>query len=155
MLQIDDLHAYYGAPTRSTMADPPFARGHPSLLRVAATLGAVDFLLGEAVRFTPPGLGAPRLLGVFADPDDEVFCVGGTLAKYTAAGAEAMVVSATPGQSGQIRDARAAGSPCWQTTVPAGAVRSRATQRIASSSRSDKPANRRTVPSGWSPGNAR
>jgi LmbE family N-acetylglucosaminyl deacetylase len=46
-----------------------------------------------------------RLLGVFAHPDDEVFCAGGTLARYTASGAEAMVVSATRGEAGQIRDA--------------------------------------------------
>jgi LmbE family N-acetylglucosaminyl deacetylase len=53
---------------------------------------------------TPP----PRILGVFAHPDDESFCAGGTLAKYAAAGAEIMVVSATRGDAGQIRDARAA-----------------------------------------------
>ncbi|MEX2620965.1 MAG: PIG-L family deacetylase [Egibacteraceae bacterium] len=47
----------------------------------------------------------PRVLGVFAHPDDEVFCAGGTLAHYTAQGAEAMVVSATRGEAGQIRDA--------------------------------------------------
>jgi LmbE family N-acetylglucosaminyl deacetylase len=56
--------------------------------------------------------GAPtdrlRILGVFAHPDDEVFVAGGTLAKYTARGAEAMVLSATRGQAGQIRDASAA-----------------------------------------------
>src|SRR5690349_458211 len=52
--------------------------------------------------------GPPRILGVFAHPDDESFCAGGTLAKYVAAGAEAMVVSATRGDAGQIRDARAA-----------------------------------------------
>jgi LmbE family N-acetylglucosaminyl deacetylase len=46
----------------------------------------------------------PRLLGVFAHPDDETFCAGGTLAKYVAAGWEVMVVSATRGQAGQIRD---------------------------------------------------
>jgi LmbE family N-acetylglucosaminyl deacetylase len=46
----------------------------------------------------------PRLLAVFAHPDDETFCAGGTLAKYVAAGWEAMVVSATRGQAGQIRD---------------------------------------------------
>jgi len=50
----------------------------------------------------------PRILGVFAHPDDEVFVAGGTLAKYTARGAEAMVLSATRGQAGQIRDASAA-----------------------------------------------
>ncbi|HUS13792.1 MAG TPA: PIG-L family deacetylase [Chloroflexia bacterium] len=52
--------------------------------------------------------GAPRILGVFAHPDDEVFVAGGTLAKYAAAGSEIMVVSATKGQAGQIRDARIA-----------------------------------------------
>jgi LmbE family N-acetylglucosaminyl deacetylase len=46
-----------------------------------------------------------RLLGLFAHPDDEVFCIGGTLAKYVASGAEAMVVSFTRGEAGQIRDA--------------------------------------------------
>ncbi len=49
-----------------------------------------------------------RILGVFAHPDDESFCAGGTLAKYAAAGAEIMVVSATRGDAGQIRDGRAA-----------------------------------------------
>ncbi|HEX5505606.1 MAG TPA: PIG-L family deacetylase, partial [Thermomicrobiales bacterium] len=49
-----------------------------------------------------------RLLGVFAHPDDEVFCIGGTLAKYLAAGAEAMVVAFTRGEAGQIRDAQIA-----------------------------------------------
>jgi LmbE family N-acetylglucosaminyl deacetylase len=50
----------------------------------------------------------PRLLGVFAHPDDETFCAGGTLAKYVAAGWEVMVISATRGQAGQIRDPKAA-----------------------------------------------
>ncbi|HEX5570063.1 MAG TPA: PIG-L family deacetylase [Ktedonobacterales bacterium] len=49
-----------------------------------------------------------RLLGVFAHPDDEVFCVGGTLAQWTEAGNEAMIVSATRGQAGQIQDVRVA-----------------------------------------------
>ncbi|HEX9496019.1 MAG TPA: PIG-L family deacetylase [Candidatus Limnocylindria bacterium] len=49
-----------------------------------------------------------RILGVFAHPDDETFAAGGTLAKYTARGADAMVYSATRGQAGQIRDASAA-----------------------------------------------
>jgi len=49
-----------------------------------------------------------RLLGLFAHPDDEVFCIGGTLAKYAAAGAETMVVSFTRGEAGQIRDANIA-----------------------------------------------
>ena len=50
----------------------------------------------------------PRILAVFAHPDDESFCAGGTLAKYAAEGAEIMVVSATRGEAGQIRDMRAA-----------------------------------------------
>jgi len=49
-----------------------------------------------------------RILAVFAHPDDETFCAGGTLARYVAQGAEAMVVSATRGDAGQIRDARVA-----------------------------------------------
>src|SRR5690349_15200816 len=50
----------------------------------------------------------PRILGVFAHPDDESFCAGGTFAKYAEDGAEIMVISATRGDAGQIRDARAA-----------------------------------------------
>ncbi len=52
------------------------------------------------------GAGRVRLLGVFAHPDDETFCAGGTFARYAKDGAEIMVVSATRGQAGQIRDAR-------------------------------------------------
>ena len=54
-----------------------------------------------------PG-SARRLLGVFAHPDDEVFCAGGTMARAAEAGAEVMVVSATRGERGQIRDPGAA-----------------------------------------------
>jgi LmbE family N-acetylglucosaminyl deacetylase len=46
-----------------------------------------------------------RVLGVFAHPDDETFCAGGLFASYAAQGAETMVVSATRGEAGQIRDA--------------------------------------------------
>jgi LmbE family N-acetylglucosaminyl deacetylase len=49
-----------------------------------------------------------RLLGIFAHPDDESFCIGGTLAKYIASGAEAMVISFTRGEAGQIRNAAVA-----------------------------------------------
>ena len=51
-----------------------------------------------------PG-GHSRLLGIFAHPDDETFCAGGTFARYAGQGAEIMVVSVTRGQAGQIRDA--------------------------------------------------
>ena len=51
-----------------------------------------------------PG-SARRLLGVFAHPDDEVFCAGGAMAQAAEAGAEVMIVSATRGERGQIRDA--------------------------------------------------
>ena len=44
---------------------------------------------------------------MFAHPDDETFCAGGTFARYAGQGAEIMVVSATRGQAGQIRDAAA------------------------------------------------
>lgn len=66
----------------------------------------------SAVRVPEPivsgGAGGRRLLGVFAHPDDEAVCAGGTFAKYVDQGAEVMVVSATRGQAGQIHDARAA-----------------------------------------------
>ncbi len=54
-----------------------------------------------------PSGGRCRLLGVFAHPDDETFCAGGTFARYAGQGAEIMVVSATRGQAGQIRDTAA------------------------------------------------
>lgn len=46
-----------------------------------------------------------RILAVFAHPDDETFCAGGSLAKYASEGAHVTVVSATRGEAGQIRDA--------------------------------------------------
>ncbi len=66
-----------------------------------------------------PTRDRPRILGVFAHPDDEVFCAGGTLARWAEAGAETLVVSATRGEAGQIRDPRAA------TRRTLGAVRER------------------------------
>jgi LmbE family N-acetylglucosaminyl deacetylase len=54
-----------------------------------------------------PG-SARRLLGVFAHPDDEVFCAGGTMSHAAKDGAHVVVVSATRGERGQIRDAAAA-----------------------------------------------
>ncbi len=55
------------------------------------------------MNITPLDSPPTRILAVFAHPDDESFCAGGTLAKYVANGAEAMVVSATRGEAGQIR----------------------------------------------------
>jgi LmbE family N-acetylglucosaminyl deacetylase len=49
-----------------------------------------------------------KILGIYAHPDDETFCAGGTLARYATLGAEVMVFSATRGEAGQIRDAHAA-----------------------------------------------
>ncbi len=49
-----------------------------------------------------------RVLGIFAHPDDETLCAGGTFAKYANAGADVRVVSMTKGGTGQIRDANAA-----------------------------------------------
>jgi LmbE family N-acetylglucosaminyl deacetylase len=45
-----------------------------------------------------------RVIGLFAHPDDEVFCVGGTFARASAAGAETAIVSLTQGEAGEIRD---------------------------------------------------
>lgn len=55
-----------------------------------------------------PPIHEQRILAVYAHPDDECYCSGGTLAKYSAAGAETAVISATKGQAGQINDARVA-----------------------------------------------
>ena len=65
-----------------------------------------------------PG-SARRLLGVFAHPDDEVFCAAGTMAQAAEADAEVMIVSATRGEQGQIRD------PAAATRRTLGAVRER------------------------------
>jgi len=51
---------------------------------------------------------APRVLGLFAHPDDEVFCVGGTIARCAGAGAVTAIVSLTQGEAGQIREASTA-----------------------------------------------
>lgn len=45
-----------------------------------------------------------RLLGVFAHPDDESLLAGGTLARYVAAGAEAVVLTCTGGEAGDTWD---------------------------------------------------
>ena len=76
------------------MGDP----GAQGLVREPSPRG--PRLLDDGV---PPG-GRCRLLGVFAHPDDETFCAGGTFARYAEQGAEIMLVSATRGQAGQIRD---------------------------------------------------
>ena len=55
-----------------------------------------------------PSDRAPRVMGLFAHPDDEVFCVGGTIARCADAGAVTAIASLTHGESGQIRDAAAA-----------------------------------------------
>jgi LmbE family N-acetylglucosaminyl deacetylase len=70
----------------------------------------------EVIVENGPG-SARRLLGVFAHPDDEVFCAGGTMAQAAEAGAEIMIVSATRGEQGQIRD------PAVATRSTLGAVR--------------------------------
>jgi LmbE family N-acetylglucosaminyl deacetylase len=44
------------------------------------------------------------LLAVFAHPDDESFGIGGTLAKYAAEGVHVVLVCATMGEAGEIKD---------------------------------------------------
>jgi LmbE family N-acetylglucosaminyl deacetylase len=51
---------------------------------------------------------SPRVLGLFAHPDDEVFCVGGTIARCAEAGAVTAIASLTQGEAGQIRDSASA-----------------------------------------------
>lgn len=43
-----------------------------------------------------------RILGLFAHPDDEIFCAGGTIATHVEAGANARVVALTKGEAGRI-----------------------------------------------------
>jgi LmbE family N-acetylglucosaminyl deacetylase len=50
----------------------------------------------------------PRLLGLFAHPDDEIFCGAGLFAELSGKGAEIRIVSCTTGDAGQIRDANIA-----------------------------------------------
>jgi LmbE family N-acetylglucosaminyl deacetylase len=49
-----------------------------------------------------------RAIGVFAHPDDEVFCAGGTFRQWSDGGTHVTIVSATRGEAGQIRDAELA-----------------------------------------------
>ncbi len=70
--------------------------------------------------FWGPSLPAgrpPRVLGLFAHPDDEVFCVGGTIARCAVAGASTTIVALTRGEAGQIRD------PTVATRRTLGAIR--------------------------------
>jgi LmbE family N-acetylglucosaminyl deacetylase len=60
-----------------------------------------------------------RAIGIFAHPDDEVFCAGGTFRQWSDGGTHVTVVSATRGDAGQIRDAEVA------TRRTLGAVRER------------------------------
>jgi LmbE family N-acetylglucosaminyl deacetylase len=86
----------YGLPPEP----PGFISAHP---------GAAEPLRGsEEVMVANGPCSGRRLLGVFAHPDDEVFCAGGTLARAVEAGAEVTIVSATRGERGQIRDPAAA-----------------------------------------------
>jgi LmbE family N-acetylglucosaminyl deacetylase len=64
----------------------------------------LSVIWGPAV---PPSR-APRVLGLFAHPDDEVFCLGGTIARCAQAGAVTAIVSLTQGEAGQIREATTA-----------------------------------------------
>jgi LmbE family N-acetylglucosaminyl deacetylase len=46
----------------------------------------------------------PTLLAIFAHPDDEAFCSGGTLAYYASSGYRVVLVCATRGEAGEIAD---------------------------------------------------
>ena len=95
---IGTLDRVIGPRAQGLAGEPP-----PDGARPGEARPAWPGLLDDGV---PPG-GRCRLLGVFAHPDDETFCAGGTFARYAGQGAEIMVVSATRGQAGQIRDAAA------------------------------------------------
>ena len=63
-----------------------------------------------------------RLMAVLAHPDDESLGVGGTLARYAAAGAEVFVVTATRGEHGGYRGRRP-GDPDHPGSVSLGRIR--------------------------------
>jgi LmbE family N-acetylglucosaminyl deacetylase len=71
---------------------------------LASSVAELTAVWGSAV---PQG-AAPRVLGLFAHPDDEVFCCGGTLARCAEAGAVTAIVSLTRSEAGQIREAATA-----------------------------------------------
>jgi N-acetyl-1-D-myo-inositol-2-amino-2-deoxy-alpha-D-glucopyranoside deacetylase len=54
--------------------------------------------------------GRRTLLAVHAHPDDETITMGGTLARYSAAGVRTVVVMCTLGDLGELRDSRLAGT---------------------------------------------
>src|SRR5688572_3971435 len=98
---------------RTRGAEDTRAQAHPSAVEAEWAASRARYVPGrkemEAV-FGPslPTDRAPRILGLFAHPDDEVFCVGGTIARCAADGAVTGLVSLTQGEAGQIRDAEAA-----------------------------------------------
>ncbi len=46
----------------------------------------------------------PKILAIFAHPDDEAFSTGGTIARYAEAGIDITLVCATRGEAGEISD---------------------------------------------------
>ena len=81
-------------------------------------MGRDGGLVGGVVHGTSsrvPGREVVRVVGIFAHPDDESVCAGGTLARYAGDGADVRVVSLTRGGAGQIRDAAVA----TRVTLPA------------------------------------
>jgi LmbE family N-acetylglucosaminyl deacetylase len=75
-----------------------------SVRDTSADEGDVSALFAAVFGAHLPHGRAPRVLGVFAHPDDEVFCVGGTIARCAEAGAVTALASLTEGEAGQIRD---------------------------------------------------
>ena len=88
---------------RPVEAERP-AVDHATAGELAGGSGGLAAVWGPAM----PTTRAPRILGLFAHPDDEVFCVGGTIARCAEAGAVTAIASLTQGEAGQIRDATTA-----------------------------------------------
>jgi LmbE family N-acetylglucosaminyl deacetylase len=86
------------------LREPGVDAGRPDAEEWHSTQADLASVWGSAV---PVGR-APRVLGLFAHPDDEVFCVGGTIARCADAGAVTAIVSLTQGEAGQIREASTA-----------------------------------------------
>jgi LmbE family N-acetylglucosaminyl deacetylase len=92
------------ARTEARLREPVVNGEQPVADALDESLAELTAVWGSAV----PSGTSPRVLGLFAHPDDEVFCFGGTIARCAEAGAVTAILSLTQGEAGQIRDAATA-----------------------------------------------
>jgi LmbE family N-acetylglucosaminyl deacetylase len=97
------------SPCKTCFFRPRYCQGTATRAAIVTPcLAYVGLWVSWMTTVLPAPESQPRLLGVYAHPDDESFCTGGTFARYASAGSNIMVISATRGQAGQIRSANLA-----------------------------------------------